>query len=136
MSKQSVGARDQAQRASGPSIPGLKEVLAAIRLSFATGEQGAVNVNFPFKVRIDHIRSQVVRALSDTNAGTVTLSNSVGDMADGVITHAAEAALGNEVVATPTTNRIIEKDTDLTLTPAKAKVGGKVQVTVHYTRMA
>ena len=136
MGKQAVGARDQAQRASGPSIPGLKEVLAAIRLSFATSEQGAVRIMFPFKVRIDHMRSQVVRALSDTNPGTVTLSNKDGDMVNGVVSHDAEAELGNEVIATPTTNRIIEKDTDLTLTPAKAKVGGKVQVTIHYTRMS
>ena len=122
--------------ATGPSIPGLKEILPGIRLSFLTGEQGSVKIRFPFKVRIDQIRSQVVKALSDTNVGTVSLFSSDGAMANGVISHALSAALGNEKVANPTTNRIIDKDTDLTLTPAKVKVGGKVQVTIHYTRMA
>ena len=136
MANQAVGARDQAQRSVGPSAPGLREVLPGLRLSFETGEQGAVKVRFPFKVRIDHIRSQVVKALSNTNVGKVTLSNSVGAMANGVISHALSAALGNEVVASPTTNNIIAKDTDLTLLPAKVKVGGKVQVTIQYTRMA
>ena len=136
MANQAVGARDQAQRSVGPSAPGLREILPGMRLSFDASEQGAVKVNFPFRVRIDHIRSQVVKALSVANPGTVTLSNEDGDMANGVISHAASAALGNEVVATPTTNRIIDKDTDLTLTPAKPRAGGMVQVTIHYTRMA
>ena len=136
MANQAVGARDQAQRSVGPSAPGLRDILPGIRLSFQTGEQGAVKINFPFRVRIDHARSQVVRALAVANPGTVTMSNKDGDMANGVISHAASAALGNEVVVTPTTNRIINKDTDLTLTPAKSRVGGMVQVTIHYTRMA
>ena len=136
MANQAVGARDQAQRSVGPSAPGLREVLPGLRLSFETGEQGSVKIRFPFKVRIDQIRSQVVKALSDTNVGTVTLHSSDGAMANGVISHALSAALGNEKVANPTTNRIIDKDTDLTLLPAKVKVGGKVQVTIQYTRMA
>ena len=136
MANQAVGARDQAQRATGPSIPGLRGILPGIRLSFLTGEQAPVKIRFPFKVRIDQLRSQVVRDLSDTNPGTITPASSEGNMANGVVSHSASSAIGGEEESNPTTNRIIRKDTNLTLTPAKTKVGGKVQVTVLYTRMA
>lgn len=117
------------------SIPGVKGIVTA-RLSFETSEQGALKMRFPFRVKILQLRSQVVKTLSGTDAGTVTPSNSVGNMANGTISHAASAALGNEIVATPTTNQIIAKDTDLTLTSAKTTVVGKVNVTVQYQRMA
>lgn len=117
------------------NMPGIKGVVNA-RLSFETAEQGALKIRFPFRVKILVLRSQVVKTLSGTDAGTVTPSNSVGNMANGTISHAASAALGNEIVATPTTNQIIAKDTDLILTSAKTTVVGKVHVTVQYVRMA
>ena len=136
MANQAVGARDQAQRSLGPSAPGLREILPAIRLSFDAGEQGAVKIRFPFKARIDILFSQVVKALSATNAGTVTPSNNVGNMANGTLSHALSSGLGAEEEKEPSTNRIIAKGSNLTLTPAKTTAGGQVQVTIHYTRMA
>ena len=117
------------------NIPGITELLS-VRMSFETGEQGALKLRFPFRAKVTGLRSQVVKALSGTDAGTVTPSNSVGNMANGTISHAASAALGNEIVATPTTNQTIAKDTDLTLTSAKTTVVGKVNVTVQYQRVA
>lgn len=117
------------------NVPGVTELLS-VRMSFETGEQGALKLRFPFRAKITGLRSQVVKALSATDAGTVTPSNSVGNMANGTISHAASAALGNEIVTTPTTNQIIAKDTDLTLTSAKTTVAGKVNVTVQYIRLA
>lgn len=135
MGKQSVGRREQAQMAVLGNIAGLDEVLN-VRLSFETGEQGAVKIRLPFRAQVVSLRSQVVLALAATDAGTITPSNSVGNMASGTISHAASAALGNEITATPTTNTVIAKSTDLTLTPAKTTAGGKVNVTVHFKRIA
>ncbi len=117
------------------NIPGVTELMS-VRMSFETGEQGALKLRFPFRAKVTQLRSQVVLVLGATDAGTVTPSNSVGNMANGTISHAAAAALGNEVVATPTTNQIIAKDTDLTLTSAKTTVDGKVNVTIQYIRLA
>ncbi len=117
------------------NVPGVTEMLNC-RLSFETGEQGAIKINFPFRAQITQLRSQVVLVIAGTDAATVTPSNSVGNMANGTISHALDAALGNEIIATPTTNQIIAKDTDLTLTPAKTTAGGKVNVTVRYIRVA
>lgn len=115
------------------SAPGMKGV-ATVAQSFETGEQGAVKVRFPFPVKVTSLRGQVVKALAITDAGTITPSNSIGNMANGTLSFPASSALGTEVVATPTTNQAIAKDTDLTLTPAKTTAGGKVAVTVHYQR--
>lgn len=135
MGRKSVGRREEAQMAVLGNIAGLDEMLS-VRLSFETGEQGAVKIRMPFRARIVQLRSQVVLVIADTDAATVTPSNSVGNMADGTISHALDAALGDEDVATPTTNTTIDKDTDLTLTPAKTTAGGKVNVTVQYVRLA
>lgn len=113
---------------------GTKEMLV-VPMSFETGEQGAVNIPFNFKARIDKVSSIVTKDLADTDAGTITAANSAGSMADGVLTHAASASQGDEQEDEPTTNTTIASGTDLTLTPAKTTAGGKVVVTVHYTRL-
>lgn len=117
------------------NIPGIDEMLN-VRMSFETDEQGAVKIRFPFRATIIGLRSIVVKALGATDAGTITPANSVGNMANGTLSHAAAAALGDEDSATPTTNQIIAKDTDLTLTTAKTTDDGKVNVVVHYRRLA
>lgn len=126
---QKIGGTSQIANLVGP-----KGVVTA-RMSFETSEQGALKIRLPFKAKILQLRSQVVKTLSGTDAGTVTPSNSVGNMANGTISHAASAALGNEIIATPTTNQTIAKDTDLTLTSAKTTVVGKVNVTISYQRV-
>ncbi len=114
---------------------GTHEILT-LPFSFETGEQGAVDIPFPQRARILEIESIVTKALAATDAGTVTAASSTGAMANGVVSHAASAAQGNKVTVQPTTNRIIAKGTDLTLTPAKTTAGGKVMVTVHFQRLA
>ena len=135
MGKQSIVKRFQGQ-ISVDNVVGGKGLLAAIRMSFETGEAGLITIKFPYKVKILLLRSIVTKALSDTDAGTITPANATGNMANGTITHALSAALGNTIEATPTTNQVIEKDADLKLTSAKTTVVGKVAVTVHYLKLA
>lgn len=105
-------------------------------MSFETDEQTATKIYFPFKVTINKIRSIVMKALTATNAGTITGANSAGNSADGVVTVATSAALDEEDSASPTTNNVVAADSYYKLTTAKANAGGKVLVTLEYTRTA
>ena len=112
------------------------EGIVTAHLSFETDEQTATRIYFPFKVTINKIRSIVMLAVAATNDGTVTGANSTGASANGVVTVAASSALNAEDVASPTTNNVVLADGYYQLTSAKAAAGGKVLVTLEYTRTA
>jgi len=116
----------------GATIKGV-EVLP---MSFETGEQTTYRIYFPMKVTINKIRSEVVKALADTDAGTITCGNSTGASTGGVITHAASAALADRQTATPTTNNVVLADGYYYLTSAKTTAGGKVLVSLEWTLTA
>lgn len=109
------------------------ENVVAFPMSFETGEQGALKIYFPMKVTINKIRTTVLKALSDTNTGTITGANSSGASTGGVVTIAASAALNEEDSAVPTTNNVVLADSYYQLTSAKTKVAGKVLVSLEYT---
>ncbi len=121
---------DDAGNISGTKF---KEIVT-VTMSFETGEQTTTKIYFPYKVTVNKIRSIVMKALAITDAGTITASNSTGAMADGVITHAAAAALNDEQSASPTTNNVIAADSYVQLVSAKTTAGGKVLVTLEVTR--
>lgn len=123
-----VGKKKITQQPSGE-----KGVLA-VNQSFETNEVGALRIYFPFKVRINKIRSHVVKALAATDAGTITGANSTGASTGGVTTHALSAAIGDAQAATPTTNVVVEADSYYQLTSAKTTKGGKVQCFLEYTK--
>jgi hypothetical protein len=105
-------------------------------MSFETDEQTTTKIYFPMKVTINKIRSIVMKALTATNAGTITCANSVGASSNGVVTIAASAALNEKDSASPTTNMVVAAGSYYQLTTAKANTGGKVLVTLEYTRTA
>jgi len=103
--------------------------------SFETGEVGTVTLYFPFKATITKIRGTVRKALAATNAGTIQLKNHAGtNMTGGLLTFAASAAIGNEQSSVVTENNVINAGEKLQFVQAKTTVGGKVLVTVEYTR--
>lgn len=110
------------------------KIIVTVPLSFETGEQTATKVYFNDKVTVNKIRSIVTKALAGGDAGTITAANSVGAMANGVITHAISEALNTEQNASPTTNNVIAADSYVQLTSAKTTAGGKVLVTIEATR--
>ena len=111
---------------------GYKVPMGGIALSFEADEQGAIRIRMPFRCKITRVRSIVTKALSDTNAGSVTFASSDGDLAE--LEHALSAAVGSTRTADPVANNTIEKDADLTITTAKVKVGGKVSVDIDILR--
>lgn len=110
--------------------------IITVHLSFETDEQTATRIYFPFKVTINKIRSIVMLAVAATNDGTITGANSTGASNNGVVTVAAESILDVEDVASPTTNNVVLADGYYQLTSAKVAAGGKVLVTLEYTRTA
>ena len=113
---------------------GYKLPLGGISLSFEADEQGAIRIRMPFRCKITRVRSIVTKALSDTNAGTVTFTSSDGNLA--VLNHALSAAIGDIKTAVPAANNVFEADEDLVITPAKANDGGKVSVDLDILRFA
>lgn len=107
-----------------------------IPMSFETGEQMALKVYFNHKVTIDKIRGIVTTAIAGTDDGTITAANGDGDMATGVLTATAGDPLATEYSASPTTNNVIAQDGYVSLTSAKATAGGRMLVTLEWTRTA
>jgi len=110
--------------------------IATLDMSFETGEETETKIYFPFAVEIDKIRSIVMKAIEATNDGTITGANSVGASDNGVVTVAGDSALNVEDSASPTTNVAVAANSYYKLTTAKTNKGGRVLVTLEYTRTA
>ncbi len=104
-----------------------------VPMSFETGEQTTTKIYFPMKVTVNKIRGIVMKAVADTNNGTITCGNSAGASTSGVITATASAALNTEYSVSPTTNNVVLADGYYSLTSAKVTPGGKVLVSLEWT---
>ena len=104
-----------------------------VPMSFETDEQTTTKIYFPMKVTVNKIRGIVMKAVADTNNGTITCGNSAGASAAGVITVTASAALNTEYSVSPTTNNVVLADGYYSLTSAKSTDGGKVLVSLEWT---
>jgi len=104
-----------------------------VPMSFETDEQTTTKIYFPMKVTIDKIRGIVMKAIADTNNGTITCGNLTGASDNGVITAEASDALNTEYSVSPTTNNIVLADGYYYLTSAKTTPGGKVLVSLEWT---
>ena len=107
-----------------------------IPMSFETGEQMTLKVYFNHKVTINQIRGIVTTAIAGNDDGTITAASVDGAMATGVLTATAGDTLATEYSASPTTNNVIAQDGYVSLTSAKATAGGRVLVTLEWTRTA
>ena len=107
-----------------------------IPMSFEAGEQMALKVYFNHKVTINKIRGIVTTAIAGTDDGTITAASGDGVMATGVLTATAGDPLAKEYSAIPTTNNVIAQDGYVSLTSDKSNVGGRVLVTLEWTRTA
>ena len=108
--------------------------IITLQMSFETNEQTATKIYFSFAVTINKIRSIVMKALGATDTGTITGANATGASANGVVIVAISAPLNDEDSATPTTNNTVAAGSYYQLTSAKTTAGGKVLVTLEYTR--
>lgn len=110
--------------------------VSTFTMSFESGEQTTTRIYFPMKVTINKIRGIVMKAIAGTDSGTITCGNSTGASTAGVVTAAASDALNTEYSVSPSTNNVVLADGYYYLTSAKSTAGGKVLVSLEWTRTA
>jgi hypothetical protein len=104
-----------------------------VPFSFVTANQGAMLVYFSRPVTIKSFSACVTSAVAATDNGTLTLSNSTGNMASGVLTIPSSSAVGYQPTAVqPTTNQTIAAQGNLTITSSKTTSGGAGYVVIEY----
>ena len=110
--------------------------IVTLDMSFENNEETTTKMYFPMKVTINKIRSIVMLAVEASDNGTITGANSVNPSNNGVVTVAGGSALNAEDTASPDSNVVVEAGSYYQLTSAKTTKGGKVLVTLEYTRTA
>lgn len=113
---------------------GDKKGIVTVLMSFETGEQTTTKLYFTSAVTINKIRGIVMKALGAVDTGTITCGNATGASANGVITGAISAELNVEYAVSPTTNNTVAADGYYSLTSAKTTAGGRMLVTLEYTK--
>lgn len=103
-------------------------------VSFDTAEQGTLNLFFPTAVTITGARASVIKALANTDAGTIQLANNAGtNMTAGLLTIPLSSAVGTDVAVTPSANNVITAGQKVQVTTAKTTAGGKALLTLEFT---
>ena len=113
---------------------GDKKGIDTLLMSFVAAEQTTTKIYFTSACTINKIRGIVMVAIAATDNGTITCGNSVGASDGGVVTATASDALNTEYGVSPTTNNTVAADSYYYLTSAKTTAGGKVLVTLEYTK--
>ncbi len=120
---------------TGNETEKMNEGIRDILMSFETGETTTTKVYFPFAVRINKIRGIIMKAVAGTDNGTITCGNSIGNSTGGVITALASATLNTAYSVSPTSNNAVGKDSYYQLVSAKTTAGGKILVSLEYSRL-
>jgi len=110
----------------------------ALAVSFDTDRQGEYRFYPGFKCNLTRYISRVDDPLSAANAGTIQAANTVGNMANGLITHAASAPFGDQQDVSPTTNQDVDPgggNDHFKFTTAKGTAGGKTTLILFLTRV-
>jgi len=81
-----------------------------VPMSFESDEQTITKIYFPMKVTINKIRGIVMKAIADSDDGTITCGNSAGASDNGVITAEKSDTLNTEYLVSPTTNNVVLAD--------------------------
>ena len=117
--------------------PTLNDDGVTLAVSFDTGRLGEYRFYPNFKCNLTKIISRVDEALAATDAGTIQAANTVGNMANGLITHALSAPFGDQQEVSPTTNQDVDPgggNDHFKFTTAKGTAGGKTTLILFLTR--
>ena len=108
-----------------------------VAASFESGEVGAgYKIKMNYAGTIGDIYAVATKALAATDAGTVTIKNNAGTVMTVTtpISFAASDAIGTAYTSAVTANNTFIVGDILTITTAKATVGGKVLISLKSTR--
>lgn len=127
----SVLRNDGAGNASWVSLIDDKEIL----VTFETGELGDNKFRMDFSGVITGEYAYAVKAIAATDTGTIVLKNNAGTtMGGSTIKFAPSDSRGTAYTATPTSNNTFVAGDVLNINTAKTTAGGKVLLTIQYTR--
>jgi len=117
----------------------LKDTTRGIAVSFETNELGEYRFYPEFKCNLTRYISRLSSPLAAADNGTIQAANGNGNMANGLITHLASAAFGDEQEVSPTTNQDVDPgggaNDHFKFTTAKGTPGGKTNLILFLTRV-
>lgn len=103
-------------------------------VSFESGEQTTYSIPIPFDCTINAIYYTVTKVIAGTDNGTVAIAISGGSTTPSSITLTASTALGTTANTNITSNNAVSAGEYLQLTTSKTTAGGKLLLTIEYTR--
>lgn len=104
-------------------------------VSFEAGEVGDFKIYMGFAGTLTNIYAYATKVIAGTDNGTIVPKNNAGTtMGTGTITFTASDARGTAYTATPSTNNTFVAGDILTFTTAKTTAGGKVHLSLKFTR--
>jgi len=104
-------------------------------VSFETGEQGITRVRIPIDCTILNIYASISKDISATDDATLIPKNDAGTiMTSGTIDIPANTPINNSATSTPTAENTFETGESMWFETSKTTPGGKLNVTVSYTR--
>lgn len=96
---------------------------------------GDFKIKMPFPGTVSEIYGYVVKAIANTDAGTIQAKNNAGtNMTAGLITCAISDARGTAYTVSPSADNTFAAGDILTFTTAKTTAGGLVQLSIKVTR--
>lgn len=106
-----------------------------IAVSFEAGELGDYKIKIPYACTLTEIYGYATKVIAGTDAGTIVAKNNSGTtMTNGTMTFASGDARGSAYTINPSANNTFVAGDILTLTTAKTTAGGKVQLSLTFTR--
>jgi len=106
-------------------------------VSFEAGEVGDFKIYMGFAGTLTNIYAFATKVIAGTDNGTIVPKNNAGTtMATGTVTFTASDARGTAYTVTPSTNNTFVAGDILTFTTAKTTAGGKVHLSLKFTRTA
>lgn len=121
---------------SGTASIGARTESQTFMVSFDTAsELGDVKVLMPYDCTVTGYYAAVTKTVEATNNATITPKNNAGTtMTGGALTLTAGTTIGTAFTSTPSDNNTFTAGQVMTLKVAKGTAGGKVLLTMTYTR--
>lgn len=106
-----------------------------VECSFESGEQCNNTIVMPVSGTLNRIDYEVIRALANTDAGTITPQiNGVGVTLSSAITIPLSTVINTTGSTNCTANNTFAADDELRFVAAKTTAGGKVRLAIKYTQ--
>ena len=106
-----------------------------LQVSFESGESGDFKFKMDFSGIVTGVYAYAIKAIAGTDSGTIVFKNNAGTtMSGGSIVFQASDPRGTSYTSTPVSNNTFIAGDILTASAVKTTAGGKVLLSIKYTR--